>query len=182
MTFLHTLLLFYNILFRLTSNFLFTVLQQRIILVERFVQARKLIKDDPSETVQICTQLLQSDIKDISNAIRIGDVFALLIEYYYKINDYQKSFTLIEQMRDRNIILSPYLDQTMTDTIFKEVGESVENNRGGKEEDSSNKKNSGGGEGEIGEDIPDDITGDIGSDHSFSGSGSDEDYMSQMKK
>jgi len=158
------------------------VLQQRIILVERFVQARKLIKDDPSETVQICTQLLQSDIKDISNAIRIGDVFALLIEYYYKINDYQKSFTLIEQMRDRNIILSPYLDQTMTDTIFKEVGESVENNRGGKEEDSSNKKSSGGGDGEIGEDIPDDITGEIGSDDSFSGSGSDEDYMSQMKK
>ena len=70
----------------------------------------------------------------------------------------------------------------MTDTIFKEVGESVENNRGGKEEDSSNKKSSGGGDGEIGEDIPDDITGEIGSDDSFSGSGSDEDYMSQMKK
>jgi intraflagellar transport protein 140 len=74
------------------------VLQQRIILVERFVQARKLIKEDPSETVQICTQLLASG-KQIDNAIRVGDVFALLIEYYYKINDYQKAFSLIEQMR-----------------------------------------------------------------------------------
>ena len=60
-------------------------------MVERFVQARKLIKEDPSETVQICTQLLSSQNR-IDNAIRIGDVFALLIEYYYKINDYQKAF------------------------------------------------------------------------------------------
>jgi intraflagellar transport protein 140 len=154
------------------------VLQQRIMLVERFVQARKLIKDDPSETVQICTQLLSSQSR-IDNAIRVGDVFALLIEYYYKISDYQKAFGLIEQMRDRNIILSPYLDQTMTDTIFKEVGESAESMRGGKEPSSEDRSSAVNG-GEIGEEIPDEIGGEIGSD--FSGSGSDDDYMSSSKK
>ena len=108
---------------------------------------------------------------------------------------------LIEQMRDRNIILSPYLDQTMTDTIFKEVGESVENNRGGKDSKGSESGSGGGGsgggsggsgvgsggggggggDGEIGEEIPDEIGGEIGSD--FSGSGSDDElYGSSNKK
>ena len=89
---------------------------------------------------------------------------------------------LIEQMRDRNIILSPYLDQTMTDTIFKEVGESVENNRGGKDNTGSGSGPGGsGGGGEIGEEIPDEIGGEIGSD--FSGSGSDDElYGSSNKK
>jgi intraflagellar transport protein 140 len=160
------------------------VLQQRIMLVERFVQARKLIKEDPSETVQICTQLLASG-KQIDNAIRVGDVFALLIEYYYKINDYQKAFSLIEQMRDRNIILSPYLDQTMTDTIFKEVGESAESMRGGKEATATAE------EGVVGEEIPDEILGGIGSDsdddvygaqNNSSGSDSDDVYGANAKK
>ena len=105
-------------------------------------------------------------------------------------------------MRDRNIILSPYLDQTMTDTIFKEVGESVENNRGGKDSKGSESGSGGGGgggsgggsggvgsggggggggDGEIGEEIPDEIGGEIGSD--FSGSGSDDElYGSSNKK
>ena len=49
------------------------MLQQRIMLVERFVQARKMVKTDPAETVKICTQLLSSQSR-IDNAIRIGEV------------------------------------------------------------------------------------------------------------
>ena len=67
----------------------------------------------------------------------------------------------------------------MTDTIFKEVGESAESMRGGKEEAAAP-----GAEGVIGEEIADEIPDDgtIDSDDAFSGSGSDDDYMANMKK
>lgn len=148
-------------------------LQQRIMLVERFVQARKMVKTDPAETVKICTQLLSSQSR-IDNAIRVGDVFALLIEYYYKAKEFQKAYALIQQMRDRNIIISPYLDKEMTDTIYREVGATAEIQGGGKKNDGNSD-----GDGEIGEDIGGEIdSDDLGR---FSdGSGSDDDYMSQL--
>ncbi len=87
-------------------------LDQRIRLVERFVEGRKAVKTDPSEMIKICNQLLE--LSDIEHAIRVGDVFALLIEYFYAQatpHAFQQAFNLIERMRDRNIILTPYLDQ-----------------------------------------------------------------------
>ena len=44
-------------------------------------QARRLVKTDPAEMVKICHQLL--DRPDVETAIRVGDGFALLIEFYY---------------------------------------------------------------------------------------------------
>ena len=134
-----------------------------------------MVKTDPAETVKICTQLLSSQSR-IDNAIRIGDVFALLVEHYYKAREFQKAYSLIQQMRDRNIIISPYLDKEMTDTIYREVGATAEMRGGGKD---GGDDNSDAGEGEIGEDIGGEIdSDDLGR---FSdGSGSDEDYMSQL--
>ena len=36
-------------------------LMQRIRLVERFVEARKLVKRNPAEMIKICTALLEQD-------------------------------------------------------------------------------------------------------------------------
>jgi hypothetical protein len=68
----------------------------------------------------------------------------------------------------------------MTDTIFKEVGESSESMRGGKDADVSE-------EGVIGEEIPDEIGGEIVSDgddmYGANSSGSDDEiYGANMKK
>ena len=100
-------------------------------------------------------------------------MFALLIEHYYKAREYQKAYALIQQMRDRNIIISPYLDKEMTDTIYREVGATAEMQGGGKDAAGD------GDEGEIGEEIGDEIdSDDLGR---FSdGSGSDDDYMAQL--
>eukprot|EP01050_Picozoa_sp_SAG11_P019618 SAG11_NODE_3158_length_2643_cov_2.460299_4_plen_69_part_00 len=39
----------------------------------------------------------------------MGDVYALLVEYYHSQQNMQQAYMLIEKMRGRNIILSPYL-------------------------------------------------------------------------
>lgn len=43
-------------------------------------------------------------------AVRIGDVFALLVEYYHAEGNMQQSYVLIEKMQERKIIINPYLD------------------------------------------------------------------------
>ena len=42
--------------------------------------------------------------------MRIGDVFALLVEYYHAEGNMQQSYVLIEKMQERKIIINPYLD------------------------------------------------------------------------
>eukprot|EP00276_Gloeochaete_wittrockiana_P002244 CAMPEP_0184673476 /NCGR_PEP_ID=MMETSP0308-20130426/86689_1 /TAXON_ID=38269 /ORGANISM="Gloeochaete witrockiana, Strain SAG 46.84" /LENGTH=1407 /DNA_ID=CAMNT_0027120965 /DNA_START=36 /DNA_END=4259 /DNA_ORIENTATION=- len=98
-------------------------LQQRIFLVERFVQARKLVRSEPTEMVRICHDLLQQN--EVETALRVGDVYALLIEFYYDQRNIEQAYHLIEKMRERNIILSPYLDQEMVEKIYEAMGVEV---------------------------------------------------------
>mmetsp|Transcript_39857 Transcript_39857/g.93533 ORF Transcript_39857/g.93533 Transcript_39857/m.93533 type:complete len:144 (+) Transcript_39857:1049-1480(+) len=94
-------------------------LTQRIHLVEAFVAGRKLAMTDPNEMINVCYRLL--DQPGIESAIRVGDVFALLIEWYFTQSDFKQAYQLTEKMRERNIILGPYLDTQMVDRIY-EVG------------------------------------------------------------
>ena len=95
-------------------------LQQRISLVERFIHGRKLAKSDPEESEKVCRTLLAHP--GVETAIRVGDIFAQLIEHHYKRRDMELAYQLIEKMRQRNIILSPYLDQHMVDSICDALG------------------------------------------------------------
>ena len=98
-------------------------MDQRIRLVERFVEARAAVKTQPSEMIRLCNQLL--DQPDIEQAVRVGDVFALLIEYFHAQGNagaFQQAYNLIERMRDRNIIITPYLDQAIIDRVYDAMG------------------------------------------------------------
>eukprot|EP00698_Gefionella_okellyi_P002980 TRINITY_DN12813_c0_g1_i1.p1 TRINITY_DN12813_c0_g1~~TRINITY_DN12813_c0_g1_i1.p1 ORF type:complete len:1394 (-),score=371.65 TRINITY_DN12813_c0_g1_i1:33-4172(-) len=95
-------------------------LQNRIGFVEKFVEARNAVKTDASLMVKICSQLLQDS--EIEAAVRVGDVFALLIEFYYAQNNMQQAYKLIEEMRARQIVLGPYLDSTMVQNVYRSLG------------------------------------------------------------
>jgi hypothetical protein len=47
-------------------------------------QARKAVQSNPNEMMTLCNQLLEynGDQEDLDAAVRIGDVFALLIEFH----------------------------------------------------------------------------------------------------
>eukprot|EP00753_Platysulcus_tardus_P003573 PLAT12468.31.p1 GENE.PLAT12468.31~~PLAT12468.31.p1 ORF type:complete len:1453 (-),score=862.37 PLAT12468.31:92-4450(-) len=100
-------------------------LQQRIYLVERFVQARKLQKSDPAEMVKICRQLLNQP--DIDSAVRVGDVYALLVVHFYNSraeDSMRQAFQLISDMRERGIDLDPYLDHDLITDVYRALGRS----------------------------------------------------------
>lgn len=58
------------------------LLKDRIAIIEKFVQAREAFNGGDAETmVTICNKL--TDTPGVEESIRLGDVFAQLIEYFY---------------------------------------------------------------------------------------------------
>jgi intraflagellar transport protein 140 len=78
-------------------------LQMRIELIERFVAAKGMQKTEPQEMVKICQQLL--DDPYLTEAIREGDICALLVEYFAGSSDSHKAYKICKRMVDRGIDL-----------------------------------------------------------------------------
>jgi len=100
-------------------------LDARINMVDTFVTAKGYVKSDPQQFVRMCHQLIEQPRVDA--AVQVGDVFALLIEYFYSIQDHQQAMQQIDKMRSRRIAIGPYLDQGMVDDIYKHMGVQVDN-------------------------------------------------------
>ena len=82
--------------------------------------AVKMVKAEPEQMVSMCHQLLEQP--DVEAAIRVGDVYALMVEWYYSQQQMEQAYSLVEKMRARSIILSPYLDQEMVHAIYGAMG------------------------------------------------------------
>ncbi len=66
-------------------------------------------------------------------AVRIGDVYALLIEYYYSLQTQPaiaKAFELLKRMRANNIVILPYVDSAMVRHIYDVMGMSLDESGG----------------------------------------------------
>merc|ERR1719253_833363 len=81
-------------------------LQSLIRYIEKFAAARK---KDGSAMIAACEDLLQDP--GVDGSVRIGDIFALLVEYYVSENNFVQAYEHIEQMGERGIALEPYLDR-----------------------------------------------------------------------
>lgn len=63
-------------------------LKQRTALLKKFVQARGLYDEQPDEAVKQCQLLL--DEPDLETAVRVGDVYGFMVEYYAKEENYRQ--------------------------------------------------------------------------------------------
>ena len=70
--------------------------------------------------MSICDTLV--DTPGVEEAIRLGDVFAQLIEHYFYKNSFQDAYKYLDKMKKKNIIVTPYIDPQIVDDIYKEVG------------------------------------------------------------
>ncbi|GAB5358318.1 hypothetical protein AAMO2058_000447200 [Amorphochlora amoebiformis] len=96
------------------------VLMQRTKYIESFVRARSLLRTNHKEFVQVCESLLIQP--NVEQAVRVGDVYAVLTEYYFNKDDMNKAYEQIEAMRNRKITVGPYLDSKTVRTICLAVG------------------------------------------------------------
>ncbi len=78
--------------------------------------------------VSICTGLLhERNARDVEMALRVGDCYALLIEFYYsstpqKQPNWTAAYELIQEMKNRKIGLDPYLEKDMIHEIYRKTG------------------------------------------------------------
>jgi len=100
--------------------------QRRIATTERFVAARAAIVSQPQQALAVCSELLitigPGAEGELEAGVRVGDIYALMVEYWYEQRNALEAYKLIEQMRGRGIIITPYLDQRTVDDIYKTLG------------------------------------------------------------
>ncbi|GAX73042.1 hypothetical protein CEUSTIGMA_g494.t1 [Chlamydomonas eustigma] len=133
----------------------------RISMTEKFVSARQVIATNAEQAMDLCNDILlgiPQHSQDQDTGIRVGDVFALMIEYWYGQRNAAQAYKLVEQMRSRNIILSPYLDQRMIEDIYKAIGVDLPDDRQAQQQRSPTRPSYNPEDGYVEEDmIPDDL-------------------------
>jgi intraflagellar transport protein 140 len=70
--------------------------------------------------VRICDDLL--NIPEVDTAIRVGDVFAQLIEHLYEVKNSADAYKYLTLMKQKKIVITPYLDMEMVENIYRDNG------------------------------------------------------------
>lgn len=102
-----------------TANDMVALLEKRILLISKFVEA-KASKRDPGKLLAICEALLQDPM--IEESIRAGDCYALLIEHYHGVGNFQEADVLIKEMKERGIQVQAFIDKEVLEEVYKAVG------------------------------------------------------------
>merc|ERR1712138_257283 len=95
------------------------VLESRIAIVTDFVQARKYEKSDPHKMADMCTAILSRRRPQQQFGLAMRTLFLLSIIFKGNAHD---AFDLLQQMRQGNIALHPYLESNLLEQIHKTVG------------------------------------------------------------
>jgi len=104
-------------------------LQNRIAIVERFASVRKLAKTEPENMVSVCEEMLQTP--DIESSVRVGDIYAQLVEHFAEVQDFENAHRSVERMRGSGIVLTPYIDHALLTSIYSSVGQAVPESEAG---------------------------------------------------
>lgn len=99
---------------------MFQPLVDRRNIIERFIEARKYAKSKPNDMVDICENLL--DEPQLETAIRVGDCLGMLVEHFHQTGDMKRSYQYMMDMKERRILLHPYIDAQVLDEVHRAVG------------------------------------------------------------
>ncbi|XP_034716265.1 intraflagellar transport protein 140 homolog isoform X1 [Etheostoma cragini] len=113
-------------------------LQHRVILIKKFVHARRLYMEDADEAVRLCEALLEEP--ELDPAVRIGDAFGFLVEHHCQQGNFQVAYRKLEELQkilpSQNIRY--YVSQASLASLQKEMGVPMDrgdNSQAVKEED-----------------------------------------------
>ena len=78
-------------------------------------------KSNASRSFKRCVQV-PLEVADTEACMRIGDIYALIVETYVRNLDWGNALRMARDMEMRNIFLTPYLDLAMLEDIYRENG------------------------------------------------------------
>ena len=68
----------------------------------------------------LCNQLV--DTPGLEEAVRVGDVFAQLVELSFNKGNMQACYEYIDRMIKKKIVITPYLDPEMVERAYTAMG------------------------------------------------------------
>lgn len=89
----------------------------------------QVVAEDPEKSLMLCEDLLSREPDErelIESAVRVGDVLALKLEYYYTQSQLDKAYLVLEDMRARRLVPTQYVDGLVIDNIERELGRGPE--------------------------------------------------------
>ncbi|KAM4526087.1 intraflagellar transport protein 140 homolog [Fundulus diaphanus] len=97
-------------------------LQQKIVLIQKFVHIRRLYPQDPDEAVRLCEALLEEP--ELDPAVRIGDAFGFLIEHHVQQGQLQMAYQRLEELQKLlpSQSIRYYISPASLDALQKELG------------------------------------------------------------
>ncbi len=104
--------------------------EQRMMKINKFVEAKKAVNSDSNAMLAICDALLQDP--DIDEAVRMGDIYALLVEFYVSNRQYKEAYRHIKEMQSRKLNANQFLEYTVIEEVYKAVGKSATSNTVGR--------------------------------------------------
>uniref|UniRef100_A0ABM5F0W3 Intraflagellar transport protein 140 homolog n=1 Tax=Pogona vitticeps TaxID=103695 RepID=A0ABM5F0W3_9SAUR len=98
------------------------LLQSKMALVKRFIQARRLYSEDPKEAARQCELLLGE--AEIDSAIRLGDVLGFLVEHHLRMQEFQMAYRYLEELRKKIpcVNLNYYVTQQTIEAVHRGLG------------------------------------------------------------
>eukprot|EP00879_Flechtneria_rotunda_P011811 GHRR01012338.1.p1 GENE.GHRR01012338.1~~GHRR01012338.1.p1 ORF type:complete len:1377 (+),score=585.08 GHRR01012338.1:1099-5229(+) len=99
-------------------------LEQHTQRISRFSSACSMLANDPAEAVNICQQLLQEvpNQQDGMPDVRIGDIYALLVEWCYQQGNMVQAQQLMQQMAGRGLQPQAYITEAMVADVCQATG------------------------------------------------------------
>ena len=95
-------------------------LDERVRVVQLFVQAREAVNGDAGEMVRLCEELV--GMKEVVGGVRHGDVYALLMEYQHSQGKEKEALEVIERMKRAKIPTGPFLDAGIVLAVYAANG------------------------------------------------------------
>ncbi|XP_052833890.1 intraflagellar transport protein 140 homolog [Octopus bimaculoides] len=74
-------------------------LKQKVVLIKKFVNARKIYSNNPDDAVKLCLALLEEP--NLEKSVRVGDVYAFLIEHYACQERWRVAYDQIEELKKK---------------------------------------------------------------------------------
>ncbi|KAL3690969.1 hypothetical protein R1sor_004620 [Riccia sorocarpa] len=77
---------------------------------------------DKDQKIQSVTSRIAEVEQFVQASVRIGDLYALLIEFYFSQGSMEQAYQVVEKMRARKIQLGLFIDQNMLLSIYQALG------------------------------------------------------------
>ncbi|XP_067952050.1 intraflagellar transport protein 140 homolog [Watersipora subatra] len=95
-------------------------LKHKIILIKKFVNAKRSYEDSPDEAVKVCQILLEEP--EIDTSVRLGDLYGFMIEHYHKKGNYNMAYNLLQELRGKSSVNPSYFVSMSTlESIHKHL-------------------------------------------------------------